>query len=116
MIVELDDGAPNSDFYFVESNFLEYFNEMNDTTLQYNTHKLVGKNIKDMKDDEIKVESSVYVKVMWKIIESILDDEMITIIEKRAFSTKKKCLTCARMTILIVWINHFRLRGLSTLM
>ena len=74
---------PNNDFCFTEEDFLEQRNDMNNATRHQGTYQGVWSEIRAMVGEEVETKSSKDGNIVWKIVESVTDDDFNEIRKKR---------------------------------
>ena len=76
-------GCPNNDFCFTEEDFLEQRNGMNDATRHQGTYHGVWSDIRAMVGEEVETKSNKDGNIVWKIVESVTDEDFNEIRKKR---------------------------------
>ena len=82
-------GCPNNDFCFTEEDFLEQRNDMNDATRHQGTYQGVWSEIRAMVGEEVETKSSKDGNIVWKIVESVTDDDFNEIRKKEEAHIQK---------------------------
>ena len=75
------DDIPNNDFCFTHDDFIEYQSSMNDATRHQNKHAAAWSEIKSMLGEEVSVKSAKHGTIKWRVVESVLDDDVRVKIE-----------------------------------
>ena len=81
---------PNNDFCFTHDDFIEYQSSMNDATRHQNKHAAAWSEIKSMVGEEVTVKSAKDGTIKWRVVESVVDDDMRVKIEAEQKEHDKK--------------------------
>ena len=84
------DQIPNNDFCFTHDDFIEYQSSMNDASRHQNKHAAAWSEIKSMVGEEVSIKSAKDGTIKWKVVESVVDDNMRETIEREQKEYDKK--------------------------
>jgi len=81
-----EDATPNNDFCFTNDDFIEYRTGINDATSNQGKYREAWATIKSLQGHEQIYNSSSDGKVVWTVVDKVVDDDFETI---RKFEDKK---------------------------
>ena len=76
---ESEDAMPNNDFCFTNDDFIEYRTGINDATRHQGKYREAWATIKSLEGHEEIYSSSSDGKVVWTVVDKVVDDDFETI-------------------------------------